>query len=72
MPATQIVKRCSLPLTGVGVVDRIITNLGIIDVAGDGTLVLREVAPGVEAADVIAATEPELTVEVVLTDARSR
>jgi 3-oxoacid CoA-transferase subunit B len=48
----------------VGVVDRIITNLGIIDVVGDGTLVLRELAPGVEAADVIAATEPELTVEL--------
>ena len=60
----KIVQQCSLPLTGVGVVDRIITNLGIIDVVGDGTLVLREVAPGVSADDVIAATEPELTIEL--------
>ena len=52
----KIVDACSLPLTGQGVVDRIITNLGIIDVVGDGTLILRELAPGVSADDVIAAT----------------
>ncbi len=60
----KIVDVCSLPLTGQGVVDRIITNLGIIDVVGDGTLILRELAPGVSAEDVIAATGAELTVEL--------
>jgi len=60
----KIVEACTLPLTGQSVVDRIITNLCVIDVVGDGTLLLRELAPGVETLDVIAATGAELTVEL--------
>ncbi len=58
----KIVDTCTLPLTGQSVVNRIITNLAVIDVVGDGTLILRELAPGVTADDVIAATGAELTV----------
>jgi 3-oxoacid CoA-transferase subunit B len=59
--APKIVQQCTLPLTGQRVVDRVITNLAVIDVVGDGTLLLRETAPGATAADVIGATDAELT-----------
>jgi 3-oxoacid CoA-transferase subunit B len=55
----KIVRNCSLPLTGVGVVNLIVTELGVIEITPNG-LVLREVAPGVSPETVQKVTEPSL------------
>ena len=55
----KILKQCTLPLTGVKVVDTIVTEMAYIRVTPAG-LVLEEVAPGVSAEDVQRATEPTL------------
>jgi 3-oxoacid CoA-transferase subunit B len=56
---SKVLRRCSLPLTGKGVVDRIITNLGVLDVVAGG-LKLVELADGVTDAEIRAATEATL------------
>src|SRR6202021_1624694 len=59
--APKILKKCTLPLTGVNVVDTIATEMAYIRVTKDG-LVLEEVAPGLTAEDVQRGTEARLIV----------
>ncbi len=59
--APKILDECALPITGRGVVHRIITDLCVIDVTDEG-LVLRELAPGVSAREVQERTQPTLKV----------
>jgi 3-oxoacid CoA-transferase subunit B len=58
----KILKKCTLPLTGVGVVDTIITELCLIDVTDHG-LVIRELREGVTLEEVQRVTEPTLVVD---------
>ena len=57
----KIVKACSLPLTGARVVQRVITDICVLDVTPDG-LRLLELAPGVSAGDVQSRTEPTILI----------
>ncbi len=56
---SKLLKECTLPLTGKGVVDRIITNLGVFDVV-EGGLKIVEMAPDVTRADIDAVTEAKI------------
>jgi 3-oxoacid CoA-transferase subunit B len=57
----KIVRECDLPLTGKGCVERIITDLGVLDVTDDG-LLLVETAPGVTAEEITAKTAANLLI----------
>lgn len=58
---TKILNQCTLPLTGKGVVHRIITDRAVLDVTRDG-LLLVELAPGYTVQDIRECTEPDLLV----------
>jgi 3-oxoacid CoA-transferase subunit B len=59
--ASKLLDACSLPLTGVGCVKRVVTNLAVLDIR-DGAFHLVECAPGVGVDDIVAATAGKLVV----------
>jgi len=60
--APKLVKECSLPLTGTGVVDLLITDLGVFEINRGAGVVLTEIAPGVTVEEIKAKTEAAFTV----------
>lgn len=60
--SSKVLPKCDLPLTGVGVVNHIVTELAVIDVTGKG-LVLKERAPGVSVEEIIKSTAAKLLIQ---------
>jgi 3-oxoacid CoA-transferase subunit B len=67
---SKLLPSCSLPLTGIGCVKKIVTNLAVLDVAPEGGFILREVAPGVTIDDVKKATAGKLTIPSDVVEAK--
>jgi 3-oxoacid CoA-transferase subunit B len=61
--SSKVLEKCTLPLTGIGCVDRVITDLAVLDVVPGRGFVLRERAPGWSAAEIQERTAARLTVE---------
>lgn len=59
---SKLLSKCSLPLTGVGCVKKVVTNLAVMDISG-GAFHLRELAPGISVDEVRNATEGKLIVD---------
>jgi len=59
---SKIVRKCTLPLTAPGCVDRIITELAVIDIR-DEKMVLREIAEGIAIDDLVTATDASLSID---------
>ena len=59
---SKLLKKCTLPLTGVGVVKKVVTDLAVLDITSEGFRLLER-APGVSVEQIIAATEGRLVVE---------
>jgi 3-oxoacid CoA-transferase subunit B len=67
--SSKVLPKCTLPLTGVGVVKKIVSELAVMDVTPEG-LVLRERAPGVSVEEIKKATAAKLTIPANVTEMR--
>jgi 3-oxoacid CoA-transferase subunit B len=67
---SKILRQCSLPLTGVGCVKKVVTNLAVLEVLPQGGFKLLERAPGVSVEEIQAATEGSLLVEGTIPEMR--
>ena len=59
---SKILKKCTLPITGVNCIKKVVTNLAVLEVAKDGFKLLER-APGVSVEEIITATQVELIIE---------
>ena len=59
---SKLLSQCSLPITGVGCVKKVVSDLGLFDIVPEGGFVLREYAPGVSIEEIKAKTEGKLTI----------
>lgn len=60
---SKILKKCTLPLTGVGTVHRVVTDMAVLDLDPKVGFILKEVAPGIRVDDVIQCSEAKLQVD---------
>ena len=60
---SKLLKECTLPITGIRCVNRIVTDLAVLDVLPEGGFKLIERAPGVSIAEIVAKTEGRLTID---------
>lgn len=60
---SKLLKNCELPITGIGCVKKIVTELAVLDVLPEGGFKLLERAPGISVEEIISATEGKLVVE---------
>lgn len=59
--ASKLLKECTLPITGLQCVTKVVSNLGVFDIEAEG-FVLRERAPGISVSEIIEATDGRLVV----------
>ena len=59
---SKILKKCTLPITGVNCIKKVVTNLAVLEVTKDGFKLLER-APGVSVEEIIVATQAELIIE---------
>jgi 3-oxoacid CoA-transferase B subunit len=60
---SKLLKKCSLPITGLACLNKIVTELGVFDIAGQG-FVLRELATDVTVEEVVAKTQGRLNIQL--------